>query len=275
MVTIHEAVELFRSTEELSDDSAGYPLLQAMQKDNDLRLSFEKLKRWEQQLQTKLENVEPTLDLEARLLQRIEQSETDLLSNVSTEPPARVSSGRRRRQLLMLVAVAATLLLALGWWQPWRQPTEPWTASSLASISGQWVRDMSQDDWQIAEPANSNEFALPAELDVEFRQSQVLNVTGQKATAYRGQHRRSQHPVYLFVIRSQKPAELPSSVPPRATMGTGGWLVASWQTGGFIYVLRLHGNANDYQSITGGNAPLAMVFPGRNPATDTASPETA
>ena len=115
MVTIHEAVELFRSTEELSDDSAGYPLLQAMQEDNDLRLSFEKLKRWEQQLQTKLENVEPTLDLETRLLQRIEQSETDLLSNVSTEPPARVSSGRRRRQLLMLVSVAATLLLALGW----------------------------------------------------------------------------------------------------------------------------------------------------------------
>ena len=263
---VGEALEVFRSIEEAADDLVGQRMVSALQDDDDLKLHFDRLKRWDRRFASKLEEVETPFGLENRLLDALEKA----ADHRAEQQPVHVSGSderkpsrwfRRRRAIWSTTAAAALLLLAIGWWwSHWNQPASPWTPGGLVSISGAWLKVLPDENWRAISERDRREFPpLPGmNAALESVQRFKLPRSPGEAAVYRGVYGARRQSVLLFVIRSRHPVRLPEAIPPRPRMATSGWVVASWKSAGLIYVLRVHGSARDYQAITGGDAPLAL-----------------
>ena len=264
--------EVFRSREEAAGDDAGRELLERLEADPQLAARFETRCRFDERLAEALAEVETPAGLKERLLGTLGRPESRTFPQPTEEcPSVRPDSGERprssvetpgrstsRRRWLAAMAVAATLLLSLGLAYLWSE-RRTWSAADLALASQQWLDAVDPDGWK---PPSGHErrFPLPPGLGVRFRQAQLIAVDGADVAVYRGRVvGRNQTSVFLFVLRTRAGSDVPPSPPLRPRMATNGWLVASWQAQGCVYVLRLQGTELDYRRAINADAPLAFA----------------
>ncbi len=264
--------EIFRSREEAAEDDAGRKLLKQLESDSDLAARFDARCQFDARVAEALSEVETPAGLKERLLERLGrpkahafgqspeesssvESEFVELARVSSKPEVRSTS---RRGWLAVFAVAATVLLAVGLAYLWTE-RRSWTAADLALASQEWLDRLDPQAWKpFSDP--KRRFPLPPGLGIRFRQTQLVQTDGTEVAVYRGRVTgRRQTEAYLFVLRGRAGSDVPPSPPLRPRTATNGWLVASWQAQGWVYVLRLHGTELDYRRAINADAPLALL----------------
>ncbi len=264
--------EVFRSREEAAGDDAGRELLKQLEADSQLAARFDARCRFDARLAEALADVETPQGLKERLLERLvsvdsrpfappmeescsDQSEFAELPRASSKSESMSTS---RRGWLAVLAVAATVLLTVGLAYFWSE-RRSWTAADLALASQGWLDHLDPRAWK---PASDQErrFPLPPGLGIHFRQAQLIRTDGTEVAVYRGRVTgRGQTEAFLFVLRSRTGSDVPPSPPLRPRTATNGWLVASWQAQGWVYVLRVRGTELDYRRAINADAPLALV----------------
>ena len=264
--------EVFRSREEAAGDDAGRELLKQLEADSQLAARFDARCRFDVRVAEALADVETPRGLKERLLESLGRADARSFaqpmgesSSVPSEfaelPQASLKSEAKstsRRGWLAVVALAATVLLAVSLAYVWSE-RRSWTVADLALASQEWTDHLDPGAWK---PASDQErrFPLPPGLGAHFRQAQLIRTDGTEVAVYRGRVTgRRQTVAFLFVLRGRTGSDVPPSPPLRPRTATNGWLVASWQAEGWVYVLRVRGTELDYRRAVNADAPLALV----------------
>lgn len=224
------------------------PLAVRLVESAELRSQLARVQRFDALLGEAIDDLPVPSGLSQRLLAKLNAERAAVAATLpaaASQPtlvlPAR--STNRRKWLAVAASLAASLIVAAGgvWYL---QPREI-TGADIPQVANSWF-DQVHDQWQ----------ALPAPRDLPLPQivaarprgwQSAGDATGSRSVAYQfllpggGQ-------AVLFAVRMNVP-HVPQLPPARPQPMTGNRSVATWQSGGVLYVLVIKGAARDYPRL--------------------------
>ena len=248
-------MEVYHSADELTRDRDALELREALQASEELSDRLDRQFAWDARILDALHEVPVPSGLEQRLSDACSARSLDV-------SPARPFDDRpahagRRKWVQLTVAVSAVLVVAVStlWMIPWRSDLAAWSTAD-------WLREAHRVSRQIDDrsfrPVRRAVDGFPMDRGVRLVPHRAARVhLGQRPAVVYGGKTANGRSWTLVVVQVPQPVPLPSLPPGAPIPVSSGWCGAVWQSGSFVYVFRLQGNADDYRSIVEQGVPLA------------------
>jgi len=228
------------------------PLARTVAESTQWRAAFENVRKSDTAIAQALHEVAIPAGLEARLLAAVKAAHEaqpggtlphDLappLQHHAGQPqsstavsPAKTRHVSRRTWLTVVATVAATVLVAAWGFDHWRRPPAM-NAENLGFEALAWSQNLSADWLDMSEAKQMNR---PVDRQIRFKpHGWQLVATSHDATTVAYDLTGTRGTAMLFVL---SPAAIPEALSSSAIRipSTGGWGVAAWKNGDFVYVL--------------------------------------
>jgi len=227
-------------------------LSEALSSDAEVQAQWARAQRQDKLLRAAIHHVPTPHGLADRIADAVAQhqetarrADPDRLATVHGVADRAPRFGRRRWAAIAAGICAAAAAVAIAvWFGPWNHELR---GVQIARMARGWVGGLDREAWQQRDAA-LDEYPLDPSLRfASVRWQRFAALDDRQAVAYRATLRPDSSAAFLLVVRTHRPAVLPTTPPMVPQSTTEGLCIGIWKSRGLLYVLVVPGSRAQYR----------------------------